>query len=351
MSARTKLDTSSHSPLSFWRRRGSDRKTIAVIGTGGSIATTGRSAFDLVDYGEFGRLLPVDALFGRFPELDELADYAFTEFELLHSEAMDVAVWQTLARIVRDLMARGDADGIVIVHGTSTLEEAAWFLDLTVETSIPVVVVGAMRPANGMSSDAAINLAAAVQTASTAIVAECGVVAVLNGEIHAARDVTKVDTYGLGAFSSGALGPLGYVDANGDVVLYRQSRRRHEVFALHVSSHIPRTDIVFAFSGADEVAIDAFVAAGARGLVVASMAPGTCAPLQLAALERAARDGVVVAFSSRAGHGRILPSSFITSRGFIAADNLTPQKARGLLMVALASQCGALELPKLFARI
>jgi L-asparaginase len=234
MPAHLKFDAVSRSPVSFWRRSGSGRKRIAVIGTGGSISTAGRSAFDLVDYGEFGRLLPIDALFAQFPELAELADYVFTEFKSLHSEAMDVTAWQALARIVCELIARRDADGIVIVHGTSTLEEAAWFLDLTVGTTIPVVVVGAMRPANGMSADAPINLAAAVQAASSAIVAECGVVTVLNCEIHAARDVTKADTYSLGAFGSGPLGPLGYVDANGDVVLYRQSRRPHETFALFI---------------------------------------------------------------------------------------------------------------------
>ncbi|MDB5598363.1 MAG: asparaginase family protein [Xanthobacteraceae bacterium] len=332
-----KVASVAHPPASAWRVGAGTRKKIAVVGTGGSIATVGRSSLDLVDYGEFGHVLPVDGLFKMFPELTELATYSMTDFRAVHSEAMGPVEWYELAVMIEKLLAADRPDGIVIVHGTSTLEETAWFLDLTVGGQVPIVLVGAVRPANGISTDAGLNLAAAIRAASQPDLAQLGVVAVLNGEIHAARDVTKTSTYSLNAFASGELGPLGYVGADGGVVLYRRPYRPTERIEIAAFSRLPRVDVVFAYAGADGVSVDALVAAGARGLVVAGMAPGTCGPLQGAALERAVRKGVVVAFSSRAGQGRVLAGSTLTQRGFIAADNLTPQKARILLMLALAA--------------
>lgn len=323
------------------------RKTIAVVGTGGSIATIGRSPLDLVDYGDFGRLVPVESLFCRFPELDDLADFSFLDCEAVHSEAMDLPHWRRLAATVQRVAA--SVHGIVVVGGTSTLEEAAWFLHLTVAAPVPVVMVGAMRPANGLSSDAGINLASAVRAACDPGLAELGVVAVLDGDIHAARDVAKTSTYRVGSFTSGEFGPLGCVDAAGEVAIYRAPRRRGPVFDLDaLGSGLPRVDVLFAHAGADGVAVEALANAGAAGLVVAAMAPGTCAPRQLAALEAAAARGVAVAFSSRAGHGRVLDSALLRQRGFIAADNLSPQKARILLALGLAAGYARDQLADLF---
>ena len=327
-----------HPSAPCWRVSTSARKRIAVIGTGGSIATIGRSSVDLIDYGQFGRVLPVDELFQLFPELSELATYCMTTFCDVHSEAIGPSEWHGLARTIRELLTTASMpDGIIVVHGTSTLEETAWFLDLTIARKVPVVLVGALRPPNALATDAGLNLAAAVRVASEPQAAPLGVLAVLNGEIHAARDVTKESTYSLNAFTSGELGPLGHVDPDGTVVFYRRQYRSGVWFELPPLSQLPRVDIVFSYAGADGAAVEAVVDAGARGIVVASLAPGTCAPLQLAALEKAARAGVTVAFSSRAGHGRILRSATLKKSGFIAADNLAPQKTRILLMLSLAA--------------
>jgi len=315
------------------------KRRIAVVGTGGSIATLGRSPFDLIDYGRFGRLLPIEQLLGLFPDLNGLADLVPVAFDTIHSEAISPADWVALAKQVMDLQS-GDlrVDGTVVVHGTSTLEESAWFLDLTVKIERPLVIVGAQRPPNAMGTDAAINLANGIRAASARPVAALGVVAVFNNEIHAARDVTKASTYALDAFRSDAFGPLGVVDADGSVAIYRNPARRLPSFSLAgLKGELPRVDVAFAYAGADGVDIDAFTAAGSRAIVLAAMAPGTCSPGQLAALERASRQGVVIAFSTRAGCGRVLNHTMLQERGFIAADNLTPQKARILLMLAIAS--------------
>jgi len=315
------------------------KKRIAVVGTGGTIATLGRSPFDLIDYGKFGRLLPIEQLLGLFPDINGLADLVPVAFDTIHSEAVGPTNWVALTKQVMDLQS-GDLriDGTVVVHGTSTLEETAWFLDLTVKVETPLVIVGAQRPPNAMGTDAAINLANGIRAASAPSVAGLGVVAVFNNEVHAARDVTKASTYALDAFRSDIFGPLGVVDADGSVAIYRKPARRLPSFPLaSLKSELPRVDIAFAYAGADGADIDAFAAAGSRAIVLAAMAPGTCAPAQLAALESASRKGAVIAFSTRAGCGRVLNNTMLQERGFIAADNLTPQKARILLMLAIAS--------------
>jgi L-asparaginase len=307
-----------------------------MVGTGGSIATWARSSLDLVDYGRFGQVLPIDDLIQRIPEMAGLAEFVTISLREVSSEAIGPIEWCEFAQTLQSLSIDESIDGIVMVHGTSSLEETAWFLDLVIRPVVPIVLVGAQRPPNGLGSDAGSNLVNAVQTACDPRVAGLGVVAVLNGEIHAARDVTKASTYRLDAFSSGELGPLGFVDPNGEVVLYRVPHRRLEPFTVSGISLLPRVDIVTAYAGADGVPIDAVVKAGARGIVVAGMAPGVCASAQLGALKRARDQGVSVVFSTRAGRGRVVVSAFSTENDFSTAGNLTPQKARILLMLCLA---------------
>src|SRR6185312_16056996 len=219
----------------------------------------------------------------------------------VHSEAIGPVDWLALARQIKALDSdERRFDGILVVHGTSTLEETAWFLELTIRVEKPLVIVGAQRPPNALGTDAAINLASGIRVASEPTAADLGVVAVINNEIHSARDVVKADTFALDAFRS-AFGPLGIVDANGSVVIYRSDKRRLPPFKNADFLALPRVDISFAYAGADGADIDAFVAAGCRGIVLAAMAPGTCAPAQLEALGRAACKGVMVIFSTRAG--------------------------------------------------
>jgi L-asparaginase len=182
------------------------------------------------------------------------------------------------------------------------------------------------------------NLVAAVRTAIDPATRGLGVLVVLNDVIHSAREVTKTSTYRLETFQSPYYGILGEVDGD-RISIYRHAVRKHTVdtpFRVGSGTVLPRVDIAYCYAGADSVAIDAFIAAGAKGIVAAALAPGIVTPGQRAALETAAASGVVVVQTSRAGSGRVARRKYLREKGIVAADNLIPQKARVLLMLALA---------------
>jgi L-asparaginase len=312
---------------------------VAVIGTGGTIGTEARDSLDLYEYPDFGRKLGVEELLSRFPELQAAADVVPVPFRAVSSSAVGPAEWLELNELVHRLASGPEAPGgIVITHGTATLEETAYFLNLTLKVDVPVVLVGAQRPANALSSDAGLNLLNAVRLAATPQARSLGVLVLLNDEIHPAREVTKSSTLRLETFRAPDLGMLGYVDADGAIALYRAPTRRHfpdTEFDVRGLDALPRVDIAYSYAGADGATIDALVAAGAAGLVCASLAPGLVTPLELAAQLRARAAGVVVVQSSRAGSGRVLARMRLRENGIVAADNLNPQKARVLTMLGL----------------
>lgn len=315
------------------------RPRIAVIGCGGTISTIAADVLDFIDYPETGRKMQITEVFERFGELADFVDIEPVAFRAVGSSAMGPAEWVELARmIMRFAHERKDLSGVVIVHGTATLEETAYFLNLTLKTELPVVLVGAQRPANALGTDAGINLHSALRVAVDPHARARGVLVVLNDEIHAARDVTKSSTYRVQAFQSPELGPLGMVDAD-RVTFYRQVVRAHTTATpFEPPEHhdrLPRVDIAYAYGGADGAAVEAFVRAGARGIVSAGFAPGMPSPAERGALEAAARNGVVVVQSSRVGTGRVARRLYLREHGWLGADNLTPQKARILLMLSL----------------
>src|SRR5205809_4676455 len=242
---------------------------------------------------------------------------------------------------MRALIRRIDRDepaiaGFVIPHGTATLEETAFFLNLTLATAHPVVFVGAQRPASALGTDAGMNLVNALRVAGSSDARGKGVLVVLNDEIHAARDVVKTSTYRVQTFRSFAFGALGHVDGDGPH-FYRAPLKAHmpdTPFAGRDIAELPRAEIVYSYAGADGALVDAAVAAGARGMVSAGFAPGSPTPEQRAAFERAAQSGVVVVQCSRAT-GRVAPRRRLRESGIVAGEDLTPQKARILLMLAL----------------
>ncbi len=315
-----------------------DRPRIAVIGLGGTIASLGASSLDVLDYPDFGRKLSIEDLLERFPETRTVADPVPVGFRAVGSTAIGPADWLELAGLIRRLdQEQPDLAGFVLTHGTATLEETAYFLNLVPTTAKPVVLVGAQRPAGALGSDAGMNLVAALRTAAAPAARGMGVLVVLNDEIHAAREVTKTSTYRLQTFRTPDFGALGHVDGDG-VQFYRTPLRRRAPdteFDLPGSEALPRVDIVYSHAGADGALVEAAVAAGARGIVSAGLAPGIPAPLERAALERAAAAGVVVVQCSRAGSGRVAPRRYLRETGIVAGDNLNPQKARILLMLAL----------------
>jgi L-asparaginase len=202
----------------------------------------------------------------------------------------------------------------------------------------PVVIVGSMRPASALSADGDLNLINAVRVAADSDARGHGVLVVLNDTIHSARDVTKTATFRVDTFRGRDMGPLGYADADGRVIFWHRSLKRHTVsseFTTEGVLELPRVDIVVSYVGADGIAIDALIAAGARGIVSAGTGAGRPTPLEDAALDRAVAAGALVVQSSRVGSGRVVRSPGLRSRQIVAADNLLPWKARILLSLAL----------------
>jgi L-asparaginase len=328
-----------------------DRPLIAAIGCGGTISSLGRDSTDVLDYPDFGTKLPIDEVLGRYPELAKVADMLPVPFRSVGSTAIGPPEWLELAATIDRIAAeRPELAGFVIPHGTATLEETAYFLNLALKSDKTVVVVGAQRPASALGSDAGMNLLAAVRTVSAPAARGLGVLVALNDEIHSAREATKTSTYRLQTFRSPDFGLLGHIDGDG-VQIYRQPRRRHAPdteFDVAGRASLPRVDIAYSYGGADGTVVDALVAAGARGIVSAGLAPGIPAPLERIALERARGAGVIVVQSSRAGSGRVALRRYLDEAGMVAADNLNPRKARILLMLALTRTSDITEIRRMF---
>jgi L-asparaginase len=328
-----------------------DRPLIAAIGCGGTISSLGRDSTDVLDYPDFGTKLPIEEVLGRYPEISELADVLPVPFRSVGSTAIGPPEWLELSAVIHRLAAeRPELAGFVIPHGTATLEETAYFLHLALKTDKTVVVVGAQRPASALGSDAGMNLFGAVRVALAPAARGLGVLVSLNDEIHSAREATKTSTYRLQTFRSPDFGLLGHIDGDG-VQIYRRPWRRHAPdtdFDVAGVARLPRVDIAYSYGGADGTVVDALVAAGARGIVSAGLAPGIPSPLERIALERARDAGVVVVQSSRAGSGRIALRRYLDEACMVAADNLNPQKARILLMLALGQTSDIGEIRRMF---
>jgi L-asparaginase len=329
------------------------RPRIAVVGCGGTISSIAESSLDVLDYPESGRKLSAEDLLERFPETRLVADPVPVPFLAVGSTAIGPKEWVELRALLHRLASEDKAiAGFVLPHGTATLEETAFFLNLTLAIAQPVVLVGAQRPASALSSDAAMNLVAALRVAGSPEARGKGVLVVLNDEIHAARDVVKTSTYRLQTFRSPDFGALGHVDGDGPQ-FYRAPLRDHAPeteFSAMRDIDLPRVDIVYSYGGADGALIDAAVAAGARGLVSAGLAPGIPTPLERAAFTRAAEAGVVVVQCTRAASGRVAPRQALRQSGVIAGDDLSPQKARILLALTLARKYDLADIERAFRR-
>jgi len=314
---------------------------VAVVTTGGTIDSVGSDRLDLAAYLETGaRLEPGALLAGIAAELATVADVTEVPFRRLRAHAMTDDDLAELVALVRGLTEGGGADGVVITHGTNTLEETAWLLHLVVAGDAPMIVTGAMRPASALSADGPLNLVDAVRVAASPAARRLGVLVVMDDTIHGARDVTKANTLRTDAFDDGITGPLGRLDGDGRVVLAHRPARGialRGVFAGADLRALPRVDVVVSHQGADGALVDAAVAAGARGIVSAGTGAGYPTPGEVAALERASAAGVIVCQASRVGSGRVPRVPSLVARGWLAADDLQPWKARILLRLALAA--------------
>lgn len=330
----------------------SQRPRVALIVTGGTIDSVGTDRLDLAWYIEAGKRLGEGELLGAIPELESIAEVREVPFRRLPSQAITPRDWLELAAEIHRLLETDDeADGVVITHGTNTLEETAYFLNLVLKTTKPVVVVGAMRPSSGLSADGYLNLLNAVRVAGDPAAAGLGVLVVLNDTIHGARDVTKTATYRVETFQARDLGPLGYADADGRIRIYHRPALRHtttSAFDWKAIEDLPRVDVVVSYVGADGTMVDAAVAAGAKGIVSAGTGAGRPTPEEDKALDRAHEAGVVICQGSRVGSGRAVRSPGLRKRGWVATDNLVPWKAKVLLALALTKTQDPDEIQELF---
>lgn len=307
---------------------------VGVISTGGTIAMK----YDEEKKG-FVPAVSGEDLIAMAPKISELAKIELVDLARIPSSYMDPPMWIKVLKAVNDLLEDPQVAGAVITHGTDTLEETAWFLDLTVKSTKPVICIGAMRGASEPDFDGPRNLENAVKIALFEEAIGKGTLLVLNNQINAAREVTKTNTAQLETFKSGEFGFLGYVHADGKIVFNRQATRR-----LHFDApeQLPRVDIISFFTGDDGRYVKYAADSGAEGIVVIGAGLGHANPAVQDAIEGAIKAGVPVVMTTRVPNGRVQAIySFkaggvpLKEMGVILADDLSPQKARILLMLAL----------------
>ena len=305
-----------------------EKKKIYVLACGGTIAGKAASADDLTGYA--AGQTSIDELLEAVPQLAEYADVQGEQFCNIDSSDMTEALWLSLASRVQEIADREEVDGIVITHGTDTMEETAYFLNLAIK---PVVLTGSMRPATAISADGPLNLLEAVQAASWAEMGKYGVVIVMNSTVHSARFVEKTDTTHADTFKGRQMGCLGYMQ-DGRPYLYQQPLRKHTWSSdLAAPEKLPAVAIVYAYVGLTAEDVRS-LAEGKAGLVLAGLGHGKMPEPVWQALRPFMEQGLVVVRAARAMGGMV--TQVPAYDGTVTADSLTPQKAKILLQLALA---------------
>jgi L-asparaginase len=324
---------------------------VVVLATGGTIASQQN-----LTQGATGPSLSGDRLVDAVPSLKKIARIRSEQIANVGSYNITPAIWVKLATRANELLAQPDVTGIVVTHGTDTLEESAYFLDLTIRSAKPVVFVASQRPASDSDSDGPRNLLDAVRVAISPDAASKGVLVVLNGQINAARDVTKTHTSRVETFRSLEFGELGIADS--EVVRFYRAPLRRQTIPVDAATQFGRVEIVYTYAGADGRLIRSLIREeGLAGLVVAGLGLGNVPAPFADAIEEARAKGVPVAISTRVPSGRVFSLADgknsaigLKQMGCVLADNLNPQKARALLMLALTRTNDPAELQKYFDR-
>jgi L-asparaginase len=316
------------------------RPPVHVIGTGGTIGSAG-------DYwGGNPTRVPIEELV-RVPGIDSVATISSEQFLNVASSAIGPERWLELSRRIATVFAaRPELRGIIVTHGTDTMEETAYFLDLTVGDARPVIVTGSMRPSSMAGADGPANLTAAARAAVDTSSRGRGTMVLMDDRVFAAHDVTKTNSTRVETFQAPERGPLAIADPEGIAYRSKSPGRSAAQFDIGALRELPRVDIIYAYAGADSVGIDAAVAAGAKGIVVAGVGRGGMTPSQSRAARRAVARGVVIVTSTRTGAGGVP----VGLRGdFIGAGELNAQKARVLLCLALSRTTDPAQVRAIFA--
>ena len=324
---------------------------IRILATGGTIA--GAQATQ-ADAGYKSGTFSVDDLIKAVPQLKNIAEMSGEQVANIGSQTMSYEVWFKLAGRVNEVLQSGDIDGIVITHGTDTMEETAYFLSLVVKSEKPVVLVGSMRPATAISADGPINLYNGVALAGSADAKGRGPLVVLNDTIHYAREAQKMHTTHMDTFDSPNRGIAGVMNT-GKATFYSYITSRHNTkseFSLDglTAANLPRVVVVYSYVNLGGEIIDALVENGVKGIVLAGVGDGNTTDAALVALEKAARKGVAVVRSSRTGSGLVDRNVEVNDDklGLIAGMELSPQKARILLTLGLTKSSDVKTLQQFF---
>jgi L-asparaginase len=323
-----------------------DRPNVTILATGGTIAGAQPKPGEV---GYKAGSFSVESLIQAVPGMEKIAAVTGEQIANIGSQDMNDAVWLKLARRVNEVPK---VNGIVVTHGTDTMEETAYFLDLVVKGDKPVVLVGSMRPATAISADGPMNLYNATAVASALAAWGRGVLVVMNDDIHYAREVTKSNTTSLQTFVSPDRGRAGAV-LFGKPTFYSKPIERHtsgSVFAVPLPDKLPSVMVIYSHANAGRELVDAAVAAGAQGIVLAGVGDGNATAPMIDGLSAAARKGVVVVRSSRVGSGTVARNVELDDDklGFVAGRDLEPGKARVLLQQALTKTRDVGQIQKYF---
>jgi L-asparaginase len=325
------------------------KANVVILATGGTIAGAAASGTQAAYK---SGAVTIDAMIAAVPGIGDLATIKGEQISNVGSQDMSMDIMLKLANRINELARSNDVDGIVVTHGTDTMEETAFFLNLTVKTDKPVVMVGSMRPSTAVSADGPLNLYNAVSVAADPNARGRGVLVVMNDWIHAAHSLTKTSTTAIQTFMSPLRGLVGVANY-GKNDFYSSPTWKHTTqteFDVSKVTSLPRVDIIFASADSSPDLIDAAAANGAKGIVIAGVGNGNMNKASLTAAANAVQKGVVVVRSSRVVTGVVGRNVEVNDDelGFIASDELNPQKARILLMLALMKQRNTKDLQGLF---
>jgi L-asparaginase len=322
---------------------------VVILATGGTIAGSAGSG---VQAGYTSGQVTIDAMINAVPDITKLANIKGEQISNVGSQDMSFEIMLKLAKRITELAMRNEVDGFVITHGTDTMEETAYFLNLVCKTEKPIVLVGSMRPSTAVSADGPLNLYNAVAVAADPNARKRGVLLVMNDWIHSAQSLTKISTTAVQTFMSPLNGLIG-ISNYGVNEFYRFPYNKYgkdTEFSVDNVTSLPRVDIIYGDVDMPADLIDASIEKGAKGIVIAGVGNGNMNKATLAACENAAKKGIVIVRSSRVVTGNVGRNVEVNDdqMGFVASYDHNPQKSRILLSVALIKSRPIQEIQKLF---